>query len=521
VPGTIFVFAGFSYPDVEYIIIQKGVMYVRFAIMEHRLTTEPLVKEPAPLLQKISEFTSFPPQPLNPSFHFSSELQSYLSGRSLLVDEIPFSMDTLHEHYVNGYVSYGKGVFNGQCRRCGNDRPHLFAAFNCSRCLTKCTYCRKCIMMGRVSECTPLLRWTGSEPKPPPVTFDWSGTLSEAQKAASEQLKSDIQSYNDLLIWAVCGAGKTEVLFEGIAEALQQHKRVCIAAPRTDVILELSPRLKTVFPNTPITTLYGGTGERHTYGHLVLSTTHQLYRYKEAFDVMIIDEVDAFPYSFDHSLQWAVEKARKSDSSLIYLTATPDSKTQQECTKGTRNFTQIPARFHRHPIPHPRFVWCGLWKKSLEKNRIPSVLKKWTSLKLQQSKQALIFFPTVELMKKTLPLFQELDPLIESVHAEDPQRKEKVMKMRKGEIPILLTTTILERGVTIPNIDVAVLGAEEKIFTESALVQIAGRVGRSSEYPTGDIIYFHYGRTREMIKALLHIDRMNKEARKRGLIRDK
>jgi competence protein ComFA len=376
-------------------------------------------------------------------------------------------------------------------------------------------------MMGRVSECTPLISWNGPEPTPDATpTYQWSGTLSEAQKAASEQMISAIQTYNDLLVWAVCGAGKTEVLFEGIHEALQQNKRVCIAAPRTDVILELSPRLKKVFPDTPSTTLYGGTEERHAFGHLVLSTTHQLYRYKEAFDVMIIDEVDAFPYSYDKSLQWAVEKARKPRSSTIYLTATPDSKTQQECSKGKRNFIQIPARFHRHPIPLPRFVWCGLWKKSLKKNRIPHALKKWTSLKLQQSKQALIFFPTVDLMEKALPLFQKIHPLIESVHAEDPHRKEKVMKMRKGEIPILLTTTILERGVTIPNIDVAVLGSEEKIFTESALVQIAGRVGRSADYPKGDIVYFHYGRTREMIKALLHIDQMNKEAGKRGLIHD-
>ncbi|WP_309137670.1 DEAD/DEAH box helicase [Rossellomorea sp. SC111] len=373
-------------------------------------------------------------------------------------------------------------------------------------------------MMGRVSECTPLLRWNGPGPQSPLVTFDWSGTLSEAQKAASEQMISAIQVHTDLLVWAVCGAGKTEVLFEGIYEALRQNKRVCIAAPRTDVILELSPRLKKVFPETQVTTLYGGSDERHSYGQLVLSTTHQLYRYKEAFDVMIIDEVDAFPYSYDSSLQGAVEKARKPHSSIIYLTATPDGKTQQECARGKRNFIQIPARFHRHPIPLPRFVWGGLWKKPLKKNRIPPALKKWTSLRLNQSKQALIFFPTVALMEKALPLFQEMNPLIESVHAEDPKRKEKVMKMRQGEIPILLTTTILERGVTIPNIDVAILGAEEKIFTESALVQIAGRVGRSADYPTGDIVFFHYGRTREMIKALLHIDHMNKEAGKRGLI---
>ena len=237
------------------------------------------------------------------------------------------------------------------------------------------------------------IRWNGPGPQSPPVTFDWSGTLSEAQKAASEQMISAIQANNDLLVWAVCGAGKTEVLFEGIYEALQQNKRVCIAAPRTDVILELSPRLKKVFPQTEVTTLYGGSEERHSYGQLVLSTTHQLYRYKEAFDVMIIDEVDAFPYSYDSSLQGAVEKARKPHSSIIYLTATPDQKTQQECARGKRNFIGIPARFHRHPIPLPRFVWCGLWKKSLKKNRIPPALKKWTSLRLHQSKQALIFFP--------------------------------------------------------------------------------------------------------------------------------
>ncbi|WP_374939748.1 DEAD/DEAH box helicase [Bacillus sp. MCCB 382] len=494
-------------------------MYLRFALMNKSLTPEPLVKDPA-IFQKISDFTTLPPQTLNPSYHFSPDLQSYLSGRSLLLDEIPHSIDILQEHYQNGYVSYDKGVSNAQCRRCGNNRPHLFSAFQCARCHTDCTYCRNCIMMGRVSECTPLIKWNGAPLDSSRAAFDWSGELSAAQREASDKLLSAVENGGDLLIWAACGAGKTEVLFKGIYESLQKGKRVCIAAPRTDVILELSPRLKKVFPDTSITTLYGGSEERHTYGQLVLSTTHQLYRYKEAFDVMIIDEVDAFPYSYDKSLQLAVEHARKPRSSIIYLTATPDSITQKECLKGKRNFIQIPARFHRHPIPPPRFVWCGLWKKALTKNRIPPALKKWTLLKLQQSKQALIFFPTVELMEKALLLFKEMDPLIESVHAEDPDRKEKVLKMRSNEIPIMLTTTILERGVTIPNIDVAVLGAEEKIFTESALVQIAGRVGRSSDYPSGDVVYFHYGRTREMIKSLLHIDGMNKEARKRGLIHD-
>ncbi|MGR5963386.1 helicase-related protein [Bacillus cereus] len=98
-------------------------------------------------------------------------------------------------------------------------------------------------------------------------------------------------------------------------------------------------------------------------------------------------------------------------------------------------------------------------------------------------------------------LLKPLNNRIEGVHAEDPGRKEKVAAFRKGEIPLLVTTTILERGVTVKNLQVAVLGAEEEIFSESALVQIAGRAGRSFEAPYGEVIYFHYGKTEAMVRA--------------------
>ncbi len=114
---------------------------------------------------------------------------------------------------------------------------------------------------------------------------------------------------------------------------------------------------------------------------------------------------------------------------------------------------------------------------------------------------------------------KQLDERIEGVHAEDPKRAEKVQAFRDGRIPLLVTTTILERGVTVPNIDVAVLGAEDRIFTESALVQIAGRVGRSAQFPNGDIRFFHYGKTREMVAAKRQIERMNKEALERGMLK--
>ncbi|RIW39111.1 DNA/RNA helicase [Bacillus salacetis] len=461
-------------------------------------------------------------QALNQSYAFNPELQTLLEGKALLPEEIPHSLKEIHEHYENGCLIYTKGVQTNRgrpcCTRCGNQDSALFATFPCSRCGEDCTYCRKCIMMGRVSQCSPLIQWTGPSKNRKIESFEWEGTLSQGQQTASDKVVQAITQNTDLLVWAVCGAGKTEVLFNGIHQALKNEKRVCIATPRTDVILELLPRLQKVFPAANPIALYGGSDDRHKHSQLVLTTTHQLYRYHSAFDVTIVDEVDAFPYSFDQTLQFAVKKARKLQSSLIYLTATPDSKLQREAKYGKRNTVTIPARYHRHPLPVPSLKWCGNWKPKLEKGRLPAPITRWTEARITTHKQALIFLPSVKTMKKALPLFQKLHPGILSVHAEDPERKEKVQKMRDGEIPILLTTTILERGVTIPNIDVAVMGAEEDIFTESALVQIAGRVGRSARHPSGDITFFHYGKTLSMIKAIHHIKEMNRQGVKRGLL---
>lgn len=450
----------------------------------------------------------------------SSELQAFLSGRKLLESEIPSNLlDATSQH-----ITYQDGITKEnnlwKCSRCGNTNQNLFATLPCTRCKQNCTYCRNCIMMGRVSTCTPLLGWNGPDPEVPPTEhpLQWEGRLSDGQQHASAAVVKAIQTKSDILVWAVCGAGKTEVLFAGINEALQTGQRVCIATPRTDVVLELAPRFRKVFPHTTISAIYGGSQDRHQYAQLVISTTHQLFRFENAFDVVIVDEVDAFPYTFDKTLQWAVEKAARQISAKIHLTATPNSKWQNECMIGKRNYVTIPARFHRHPLPVPEFNWCGNWRKHIEKDKLPRVIENWVSVRLKAEKQTLVFLPNIKLMEKAAPLFQKLHPKIESVHAEDPKRKEKVERMRAKETPILLTTTILERGVTFPNIDVAVVGAEDRIFTEAALVQISGRVGRSAEYPTGIIAFFHFGHSKEMIKAQNHIIHMNREAKKRGLI---
>ena len=52
------------------------------------------------------------------------------------------------------------------------------------------------------------------------------------------------------------------MMFETIALALQQQKRVCWAIPRADVVIELVPRLKQAFPYALVIGLHGHSDEQ-------------------------------------------------------------------------------------------------------------------------------------------------------------------------------------------------------------------------------------------------------------------
>ncbi|HWL26682.1 MAG TPA: DEAD/DEAH box helicase [Ureibacillus sp.] len=362
-----------------------------------------------------------------------------------------------------------------------------------------------------MSSCTELIIWNGPVTKPNRNhVLDWSGQFTELQNKAAKELIESIRENRNHLVHAVCGAGKTEILFPAVHYALNKGKRVCVATPRTDVVLELFPRFQKVFPNTTIHALYGGSPTQTGYPEFVITTTHQLYRFENAFDVVIVDEADAFPYTFDESLQNAVIKARKDNAPTVFVTATPSAKILAHTKKEEWGVSFIPKRFHGHPLPVPRFASLWNYQKTFEKGAIPPKLLQWTEQRLQNKEPFLIFFPTIQLMKTATPLFEKIHPNILSVYAEDADRKEKVMKLRNEEVPGLLTTTILERGVTIKNVQVAVVGAESKIFTSSALIQISGRVGRNVEFPQGDIVYFHHGITTEMAESRKEIMRLIK-----------
>lgn len=439
---------------------------------------------------------------------------NFFTGRIWSRRHTPFPQQKIDTYINHGYFETTPAVITAPkltCRRCLNDQPYKFVSFPCAKCQKICHYCRHCITMGRMCSCDELILWKATETwkSKSQVYFTWDGNLTPHQQKAADELAQSISQGRNHLVHAVCGAGKTEILFAAIYDSLKVGKRVCVATPRMDVVLELYPRFQQVFQKIKIHALYGGAENNAEFAQLVLATTHQLYRFEHAFDVMIVDEADAFPYIYDEALQRAVMKAKKADAPIAFVTATPSNKLLLQQKRENWGYSFIARRYHGHALPVPRFESLWNYEKAFQKNKIPKKLHTWVKKRIQKNEPFLIFFPTIELMEQATPLFQKIESTIESVHSEDPHRKEKVLQLRNEQRKGLLTTTILERGITIKNVQVAVVGADNPVFTSSALIQISGRVGRNVQYPTGDIVFFHHGITMEMDRARNKIMEMN------------
>ena len=86
-----------------------------------------------------------------------------------------------------------------------------------------------------------------------------------------------------------------------------------------------------------------------------------------------------------------------------------------------------------------------------------------------------------------------------------------IENFRRGYNTFLVTTSVLERGVTVKNLQVIVFNADDPIYNHGTLIQIAGRVGRKKDAPEGKVIFLAHRKTIDMEKAIESIENANKD----------
>ncbi|MGK4017668.1 DEAD/DEAH box helicase [Weissella paramesenteroides] len=391
-------------------------------------------------------------------------------------------------------------INNGYCGRCQNKISPKW------RLQMGGQYCWHCANMGRLT--TNDFLATIKEPNDF-ITNDnpctWKGKLTSLQQMVSDDQIKVLRDGESHLTYAVTGAGKTEMLFPMLTLAIKQGKRIAIVAPRVDVIIELKIRIEAAF-NVPFVVLYGGTEDEYKYTQLILATTHQLMKFKQAFDVIVLDEADAFPYSENQMLIKSVNRSLKETAIIFYLTATLNASLKKMIKRKQLLLSMLPLRFHGQPLPNFSVKRIVKWREKLPKR----VINQMINLRDKKIK-FLVFVPEVKdvaiVMNQLKSITTKLKIL--GTYAADETRLEKVQAMRENSIDGLITTTILERGVTFLGIDVLILGGDEPVFSTTTLIQIAGRCGRSIDRPTGLVRIYVQERTKQLVDAISEIHYLN------------
>lgn len=359
-------------------------------------------------------------------------------------------------------------------------------------------YCRNCLMFGRyrpyVGVKTPSMI-----PCPQKVTLELAYTLSDTQQKISDGVKEAVLKKQKIVISAVCGSGKTELVYESIITLLNMGKRVCFSLPRQALAIEIYERLSTQLNHVSSCLVYGGhTSELE--GALVVCTTHQLYRFEGCFDLLIIDEIDAFPFKGNPMLHHAALRA--CCGSLILMSATV------ELWEIPNDFVifELNRRYHNHDLPIPKLKLMN-----------DAMFKAFCMKKMKEYRQLhhplLIFVPHQTDGERLSSWFSYMGFKVAFVSSKTTALASYLDAFKQGEYDALFTTTILERGMTFKHCHVIVYHSDDAIFDSPSLIQIAGRVGRKQDAYDGDIYFCAHRKTKAMIQCVKHLRMKNDASR--------
>ena len=366
-----------------------------------------------------------------------------------------------------------------RCPICGNTNPIYIGYFK------NTPYCRRCLKFIAKQEVENII--FNNE-----TVLNLNYELTQKQEAISNQIIDNFKAKRNTLIHAVCGAGKTELTFKLIEYCLKNNLKVGFSIPRKDVVIELYNRLKDVFINSKVICLYGG-NTNDLEGELTVLTTHQLYRYKKYFDLLILDEIDAFPFKNNQVLHSFLNRSLKGN--LLLMTATITDNEKETFRNNKFEIIELYQRFHGYKMPVPKIVLkTGIFK-------LLYLLKKVKEF-VDNKKPLLIF---VGYIKDSINLFTFINIFVKGgayLNSKVEKRENIINEFKRGELKYIVTTSVLERGVTLSNLQVIVYDSYKNVFDSQTLIQTSGRVGRKKEFPNGEIIFLSYKKTKEMENAI-------------------
>lgn len=374
-----------------------------------------------------------------------------------------------------------------RCPRCQNDNVKQLYDIN-GQC-----YCRKCIAFKRIlvnEKRTTIAKNYRIGTK---IYYNLDFNLSEKQQEISHQLLLNYQNQLNSLVLAVCGSGKTEIVYETICYALMQGHRVCFCVPRKELVKELYERIIDAFKGVSIGVLYGGRQE-NSDAQFIVCTMHQLYRFENniGFQLMIADEVDAFPFYGNEVLQNIF--TRVCVGHYIKLSATFNKEDVQD-----EQLLIMNRRYHNVDLPVPRCIV------------VPSSLQKPLALQLikRMQKKCIIFVPRIADVDQCVKYFNRHALLASGVSSIHENNQQVIEQLKQNQLDVVVSTTILERGVTIEDVQVIVLNGEHDLFDSRTLIQIAGRVGRKPNHPTGHVYILSAVKTKSIQSCINEIKNLN------------
>ena len=374
-----------------------------------------------------------------------------------------------------------------ECLRCGNKDKDFFYQGS------KGLYCRKCIRFKRIllDEEDEIFNY---EISPFAGEYYFNYELTPEQKNISNKLKETLKN-NNVLLNCICGAGKTEIMVESISDYLKRGLKVCFSISRKEVVIELSKRFKEIFKDSKVIAVYGGHHDI-LIADLIVCTCHQLYRYHKAFDLLIIDEADGFPLDGDEILMNIALNSSKGR--IIFSSATTNEFLKSYVKQMNCIELSLNIRPSYKPLSIPK-IYYGL--------RIFHFIKLFILLKRMKN-QCIIFLPSVKLCKLYYFLFNKLISCI-YVYANLDNRNNNINDFRNKKYQFIFATSVLERGITIENINVIILDYIKDIFKLNNLVQMLGRVGRSISNPYGSTYIFVSRYNPEIRKTINYLKEAN------------